>query len=792
MFTVPDGILPAGGACCTLSLNTTETDSAPLELRPKALMGTTVSSSMIAVAFTSAVFMSAALLFVVEPMFGKMVLPLLGGSPAVWTTCVLFFQGALLLGYLYAHFGPRWLGLRRHIVTHLVLLTLCLLVLPVSVVGVTGTFRFDHPNLWLLWVLIISLGAPFTLLSSTGPLLQVWFAKTSHPRAHYPYFLYAASNLGSLLALLSYPFLIEPAITLGEQARLWSIGFGILIVLVALSAAYLRIRFRADVDVTAPSEETASVTKRTMLQWTVLAFVPSSFFLALTTHLTTDVAAVPLLWIIPLVLYLLSFTMVFGERPILPHGSLVRWQPLGLILLAVLDFWGASALSPSFLPFHLIVFFVTALVCHGELARTKPTASRLTEFYLCLAVGGVLGGVFNAVIAPAYFDSILEYPLTLLLACAVRPRSPQLLKPGDHYLDAGLIVTSAAILLASRLMSSDHIIVAVVLGASILAAVVCLRMSRDPVKFTFAMGAVLFAGYLARESGPGVLLKERNFFGVHEVREDSRHRTHELLHGTTRHGAQSIEPLKRGEPLTYYHRAGPLGDVFKALPMRPEKRAAVIGLGAGALAAYGGKGEDWTFYEIDPDIARIAQDSNYFTYLRDTPARVRVIVGDGRLSILKAPRSQYDLIVLDAFTSDAIPVHLLTAEAMSIYFSRLTPKGVLLIHLSNRFLDLEPVLGRWIQATHRFGLIRVNKRLSPGEIETGETPSIWAAVGRDHSDLGALQADERWRPLRIQEDVALWTDDFSNIFKVFHLKTTLPGSRLGARPDSSGLNPGTN
>jgi hypothetical protein len=719
--------------------------------------------------FTLAVFLSAALLFVVEPMFGKMVLPLLGGSPAVWTTCMLFFQGALLLGYLYAHLGPRWLGLRRHTLLHIALLTLCLLSLPISVAGTSGAFRFEHPNAWLLWVLTISLGAPFMLLSSTGPLLQVWFSKTAHPQAESPYFLYAASNLGSLLALLSYPFLLEPLIPLRGQAGLWSIGYVLLILLVMVAAVYLK-RGSQGVDRVRTDESAPHVPTSTMFRWTLLAFVPSSFFLALTTHLTTDVAAVPLLWIVPLVLYLLSFTVVFGRRSILPHAVLVRWQPIGLILLAVVDFWGPSAAAPWLLPFHLIVFFVTALVCHGELARTKPPVARLTDFYLCLAVGGVLGGVFNAVVAPAFFDSILEYPITLLLACAVRPRpAREQPSPRTGYRDAALIGLGAAILLLARFGIGERPVTAAILSASVVAAVICLRMSRDPLRFTFAVAGVLIAGYVVRETQPGILLRQRNFFGVREVIEDAQRRTRLLLHGNTKHGAQSTDPAKRREPASYYYRGGPLGDFFSEVPSKPARRVAVIGLGAGGLAAYARSGEEWTFYEIDPDIARLARDSTYFTYLADTPATVKIALGDGRLSMLKAPVNYYDLIVLDAFTSDAIPLHLLTLEALSVYLSRLAPDGVLLFHLSNRYLSLEPVVARSIGSLKLSGLIRVNTRLPRKHEDSGGNPSIWAAVARQQSQLGGLQRDSRWRGLRRREDVALWTDDFSNIFKVFHL-----------------------
>jgi SAM-dependent methyltransferase len=754
------------------------------------------SSAFIGLTFTLAVFLSAALLFIIEPMFGKMVLPLLGGSPAVWTTCMLFFQGALLLGYLYAHLGPRWLGLRGHTLLHICLLTLCLLTLPISVASSAGAFRFEHPNAWLLWVLTISLGAPFALLSSTGPLLQVWFSKTDHPEAASPYFLYAASNVGSMLALLSYPFLLEPLIPLGDQSRLWSVGYVLLIVLVAISAAYLRTGFRRENSSPTVAEAAPPVARGKMLRWTLLAFVPSSFFLALTTHLTTDVAAVPLLWVVPLVLYLLSFTMVFGRRSILPHTMLLRWQPVGLILLAVVDFWGPSASAPWLLPFHLIVFFITALVCHGELARTKPPVARLTDFYLALAIGGVLGGVFNALVAPTFFDSILEYPITLLLACAVRPRIlEQQPSSRRQYWDAALIGFGCAILLITRLGVGDRPVVAAVLAASGVAAIICLRMSLDPLKFTFAVAGVLLAGYVVRETRPGVLLQERNFFGVREVRENAQRRVRELLHGTTKHGAQSTDPARRREPASYYYRGGPLGDFFGEAPSRAGRKVAVIGLGAGGLAAYGRAGEEWTFYEIDPDIARLARDTSYFTYLGDTPARVNVVIGDGRLSMLKAPEQYYDLIVLDAFTSDAIPLHLLTLEALSVYLSRLAPKGVLLFHLSNRYLDLEPVVARTIESKKLFGLIRVNANLPQKDVDSGGNPSVWATAARQQPQLGALGGDSNWRALRTQKDVALWTDDFSNIFKVFHLSKVVPAKDKGEAtnfPDSAASDRTTN
>ena len=743
-----------------------DTNAAQLEVSSRSVAGARVNRPIMTLAFTLAVFVSAALLFIVEPMFGKMVLPLLGGSPAVWTTCMLFFQGALLLGYLYAHIGPRWLGLRRHTVIHIVLLALCSLVLPISVAATAGTLRLEHPNVWLLWVLTLSLGAPFVLLSSTGPLLQVWFSKTAHPEADQPYFLYAASNAGSLIALVSYPFLIEPLITLKGQSRLWSLGFFALIGIVAISAAYLKTGATARDSAPATGEGTSRIGTRKMLRWTVLAFVPSSFFLALTTYMTTDIASVPLLWIIPLVLYLLSFTMVFGRRTVIPQSAVVRWQPVGLITLAVIQFWGASASGPWLLPLHLIVFFVTALVCHGELAATKPHASRLTDFYLCIAIGGMLGGIFNALVAPAVFDSVLEYPLTILIACAVRPWPAAQPSSNRMTWDLALLTVACGIMVWTRISDPDRPAMAAVLISSALVAVACLRMSSDPARFTLAIGLVVIGAVITSGARTGILLKERNFFGVREVREDPEKQMRWLMHGTTNHGAQSTDRVKRREPVTYYYRSGPIGDVFRTFPPVPGRRVAVIGLGAGGLSAYAGKGEEWTFYEIDPDIARVAADTNYFTYLSDTPAKVRLVLGDGRLAIAEAPDHYYDIIVVDAFSSDAIPTHLLTLEALSVYRSKLSDTGILAWHLSNRYLDLEPVLGRLIQTSGVAGLIRANTDRTP-ELESNGYPTIWAALASNPTHLGALRNDSRWRPLQTREEVGVWTDDFSNIFRVF-------------------------
>jgi hypothetical protein len=381
----------------------------------------------------------------------------------------------------------------------------------------------------------------------------------------------------------------------------------------------------------------------------------------------------------------------------------------------------------------------------------------------------VLGGIFNALMAPAMFDSVLEYPITLLLACAVRPKYSE--EPISRSLrwDAASIACACAVLVGTQVALGRGPALGPIVIASAIVAMNCLRMSRDPARFTLAIAGVVVAGIVSGKVHRDILLKERNFFGVREVREDARNRLHVLMHGTTKHGGQSTDPSRRREPTSYYNRQGPLGDVFRALPSAPGRRVAVIGLGAGGMAAYAGTGEQWSFYEIDPDIVRVARDSRYFTYLEDSPARLEVIQGDGRLSLINAPNRHYDLIVLDAFSSDAIPIHLLTLEALSLYHSKLSENGVLVFHLSNRYLDLEPVLARLLETAGLSGLIRQNPRRD-GKLEFSGDPSVWAAAARRDSSLRALH-DAQWRPLRIQAGVALWTDDFSNIFSVFRLPT---------------------
>jgi spermidine synthase len=721
--------------------------------------------------YTAAIFTSAFLLFLVQPMFSRMVLPLLGGTPAVWNTCMLFFQAALLGGYLYAHVGAKRLGVRRQAAVHVALLAVAAALLPISVAGAAPQGG-AAPIPWLLLLMLTTVGLPFFALSATGPMLQKWFAGTGHPGAANPYWLYAASNLGSMIALLGYPFVMEPRLRLMEQSRVWAAGYALLAVLMA-ACAYLLWRLAPAGAATAddaPAEEAAPLPGRVKALWVALAFVPSSLLLSVTTFITTDVTPAPLLWVVPLALYLLTFTLAFATRPPLRHRWVLAVQPflIGTVALLMMHAWTREPVLV--IAIHLLVFFVIALVCHGELARRRPPVVHLTAFYLWISVGGVLGGIFNVLVAPVLFSRLWEYPIVLTLACLARPwpRAPFT----GRNVAVSLLRTAAlvfALLLVSRAempwIKITWLPEWLALSLAGLALVlVSLALGRMPLFLALCIGASLFIhANLALRKGT-TLLAHRSFYGryaVTDVREQGGY--HALYHGSTLHGAQGMRPGERREPLTYYVRTGPLGQIFTATAEKAgHRRVAVVGLGTGTLAAYGNAGEDWTFYEIDPGIVKIARNPRYFTYLADSPARIGVVLGDARLSLTHAPPHAYDLIVVDAFNSDAIPVHLLTREAIGVYLDKLAPGGIITLHLSNRYLDLEPVVAAL--ARERGMVARVGTSTLSGFFFSAST---WAVMARSDADLGTMSADVRWPRAKTRRGVPAWTDDYSSLLSVW-------------------------
>jgi hypothetical protein len=766
-----------------------------------------------ALVFAVALFVSAFLLFWVQPLAGKMLLPLLGGTPAVWNTCMLFFQALLLAGYAYALALTRWLSALAQAAVHLALLALAALALPVALnaAAAGGVPEGASPEWWLLKTLLVTVGPPFFVLSASAPLLQAWFSRTRAESASDPYYLYAASNAGSLFALLSFPALLEPALTLGQQSRAWAFAYGALfLIFAACAVVVLRVRRHAgkseERQLTDSSSEPLSVRRR--LRWVLLAFVPSSLVLGVTTHVTTDLVAVPLLWVIPLALYLLSFVIVFARGFKLPRGFAARVVPGTAILVAMIYLSGAARPAWFLILFHLAFLFAVAFVCHGQLADDRPAASHLAEFYLCMALGGVLGGLFNAVVAPLVFNSVAEYPLVILLATYLRPayrtaggtllglrlgakKKDESVAVGNEEGDEKAEVKDEG---AGKRLDMLDVLLPLTIGLAAAALMLITRQfeltpveraaltlgvplfmlnhffAPRPLRFTLGLGGVMLATMLFAEWGSNRTLEAaRNFYGTHRVESDSAGTLHWLHHGSTLHGKQYMDDAHRCEPISYYHREGPLGSVFQHIREKngaAPLSVAVVGLGAGTTAAYSRAGEAWTFYEIDPSVVEIARDPKLFTYFSECAgARPVVLLGDARLRLREAPPESYDLIVLDAFSSDAVPAHLMTREALALYVSKLRPGGVVAFHVSNRSLKLEGVAGGIAKDAGLASRIFDDGRQGSN---LGLDPSTWVAVARTDADLGPLASDPNWPefdPAVYRFEV--WRDDFSDILSVF-------------------------
>lgn len=1009
-----------------------------------------ILASSVAV-FTLTLFASATLLFLIEPMIAKMILPKFGGTPAVWNTCMVFFQAALLAGYAYAHAVTSWLPPRRQTVIQLILLALpfLLLILPIRVQEDWAPKAEDYPVVWLLWLLVMTVGLPFFIISTSAPLLSKWFADTGDPAARDPYFLYAASNVGSMVSLFGYPLLVEPVFSLKWQSWLWTVGYLSLVAMTAWCASRVwratalapalvpvgggtveteeaveeeetgkvsvavkkkkkkkRRKDDAEAFTRTPAERIAppadeitplaapdleAGTRPSLwryVYWIALAFVPSSMMLAVTTYLTTDIASIPLLWVIPLGLYLLSFILVFTKfdgmldwiarsfaledykvsNPFLPgffgtmfwrgrrfglHQFMILALPVAVLLLV---FVMVSDIRIRWIGWlfllHLSALFIVSMVCHGELARTRPATQYLTGFYLCMSFGGVIGGMFNALAAPIIFSSVAEYPIVLVVACLLLPP----LETGatsrvNFWIDIGLAAALGigAIYATVRFFASDAAALqtweeqagapglhtALAVGAVVLALIayaalsktdrlghwldvglpvalailsaqlffrtpfkqwdmtkdvgeafaitkqdmmtvltfglpvaLCYGFAERPLRFGLGVGAIFLAGAvnsgIHKESDLGLyreytfyghllgdhefprsdegrlqpvtmtLHQERSFFGVLKVEQRVPGNHVRLLHGTTLHGEQlrlstfsemgsilaplgASNPLDllapyahqeklretRNEALTYYHRTGPIGQVYSShCPPGSKYNVAFIGLGTGTMASYLEPGQHGDIYEIDAAVVRLAEDPQYFTYLRDCKANepgkpgYTIKLGDARLKMRDAPDHSYRLIVVDAFSSDAIPVHLITKEAVELYFQKLAPDGILAIHISNRHLRLGPVLARIGQELGKTVMGEYdNGDDIPWQYTPGKNTSDWVVLANNPAVLAGLikQDDERvarwaeeykrwkevnnppderyskaprWQTLDPKAGQKLWTDDFSDIVGV--------------------------
>lgn len=841
--------------------------------------------------FAVTLFVSASLLFMVQPMVGKMVLPLLGGSPAVWNGCMVFFQALLLLGYLYAH----WVTTRHEPKTQWKI-HLGVLMLPVAAMALCVVFGAKHtpiavaeslapsggdssPILSVLGIMTIAIGVPFLVASTSAPLIQKWFAYTGHPSARDPYFLYAASNAGSLISLLGYPIFIEPYLTLGQQAWLFAGIFGVLIGLIFVCGRAAAHPLGVP-PTNAKAQQAAAAGKPTddppptlgrRVKWVALAFVPSSLMLGVTTHMTTDIASIPLLWVIPLALYLITFIIAFARVPDWFRLVIGNLAPVMVLLLVFLII---SKVSPGVgieLVLHNATFFFAALMCHYELARDRPSTKYLTVFFLLMSVGGVIGGLFNSIIAPMAFTLLYEYPIALIVACLLVPRliepEPESTEPvknpeleaykKDRERKMGVMLNVAVPVLMgllfwqlTNLQSKDFFVRTVNYLSTTLAlsgdtirvvfvfaipVMICFFFVDRPARFALSVAAILGYSLYRENEARDIVYTERSFFGVLKVEESGVYRR--LVHGTTLHGTQirsyyllrldtpvpfgAFSPWDvmllegsfanwdpRQEPLTYYHRTGPVGAAFRELRSRKngadaKSHVAMVGLGTGSASCYALPGQKLTFYEIDPAVKRLVADPTLFelmeqkfagnTEMKGTLNRLRTVVsdprfftyvgdarrrgaeldfrmGDARLKLKEDADRKYALLLVDAFSSDSIPVHLLTNESVALYKERMTDDGILMLHISNKFVRLEPVVAA---IAEKQGLVaRVWN--DDGERRPGKTASSWVALAKDVQTLGTLglsddaqqQHGTAFREVQGHPDVPAWTDDYSDVLRV--------------------------
>lgn len=844
-------------------------------------------------AFT--LFVSASLLFMVQPMIGRMILPLLGGSPAAWNTCMVFFQAVLLLGYLYAHKITAKLAPRSQVVMHLGVLGGAVAVMalaallgpknsPIPIVESLAPDDTAYPMFGVLALLAVAIGIPFFAVSTSAPLLQRWFAYSGHPAAKDPYFLYAASNAGSLISLLGYPLVTEPSLRLLQQSWLFAGGFVVLFALIYICGNSVKQSAIAAAKASAPPEPPPTALRK--LRWLGLAFVPSSLMLGVTTHMTTDIASIPLLWVGPLALYLITFIIAFAKTPNWFRPLLGNIAPV-VTLLLVFVLVSNSKIDNVFysLLLHLVAYFLTTLLCHSELARDRPSAAYLTNFYLWLSLGGMLGGVFNALVAPIVFKMAWEYPIAIAIGCMLIPKlddkeeSPARAKRNrilDFVIPSGMLALVAGLTALPNFNFFGHVCewMAQNLSAGLqfcglhvqlhaarvkelilyaLPAMACFFFIDRPLRFGLCVAALLFVGFF-RQDDTGLRAIDRSFFGIlkveelgedtytvvaedgHEYKSTTYYNQRRLVHGTTLHGIQSTadagvpaymrlnpisgnsqkfnelqllgpaDPLSaiakiglwttwdyKKEPLTYYHRTGPVGHMFDVTFRRfPRADFAMVGLGTGSVSCYAGAGQTLTFYEIDPNVKKMVADvPDHFTYVTDARnrgAKVDIVLGDARLKLQANADVKYKLLLVDAFSSDSIPVHLLTKEAVDLYMNRIEEGGLVALHISNRYIKLELAVSK-IAEELGIAALEFNDTWfdRTQEYPPGKSQSTWVVLAKKPETLEIFKDDRYttryryetfdkdpptigWRPMETDAKLRVWSDDYADVLSLMRIK----------------------
>jgi len=716
--------------------------------------------------------------FLTQPMVARMALPRVGGSPSIWNSAMLVYQLLLLAGYAYAHWIAR-LKPRRQVGIHLVLLGVAAIWLPIHLIAFSPAADAE-PALWVPWFLIASIGPLFFIVSSQAPLMQRWYAlETARGE---PYTLYAASNLGSFAGLLSYPLIVEPTMSLAAQSWLWTALYAALVLLVAACA----LTVPAQAVEAVPEESTPAPTRRQMLHWVALAAVPSGLMLSTTTHLTTDIVAIPLLWVLPLGLYLLSFVIAFAHRRGVAN-FMTMLAPLVILIAGGLAFSDGTR-SPFFsATLGLGLLFFIAVALHSELFRLRPAVGHLTRFYLAMSLGGMLGGLFCAIVAPLLFDWAYEHPILIVAAALLVPQFPLLPWPRQYGFMLCLTIPSVAFLLSfltdAGFLQRAGIATMVGNVAVSLLALACLGR-RWPFAASLAALMLSYGGWTTIvHSVDG--MRTRSYFGIYEVSErldENRQATARILtHGTTLHGIQSLVPGQETVPTSYYARRSGVGLALSNADalFGTHPRIGVVGLGSGTLSCYARPNQAWTFFEIDPAMVQVAR--NRFSFLSRCAPQVRIVLGDARISLSRQAPGALDILAVDAFSSDAVPMHLLTREALAVYGRALSSDGIVLFHISNRYLDLKPVIADL--AAHEGWRAALLQYVPEGNEEAmNATISVWIALSRNPATIDrliALSGDDGlyWEPIEPTPGFAGWSDDHASILPIINFRSMMPWRR---------------
>ncbi len=723
--------------------------------------------------FTLTLFTSALLLFGVQPLFAKIVLPVLGGSTAVWSIALVFFQGVLLLGYLYAHLISKYLPVKAAIIVHLLVLVSAFAFLPLTFPAGWTQPPQTGLSLWLVGLFAVGVGFPFFAVSANAPLLQSWFARTGHPHSNDPYFLYGASNIGSFVALLAYPFIIEPLSSVHSQTFGWSAIYGVLCLAVALCGVILwqlagKNVVKAEEISSLDDKQVTAISNGQRLSWIGLAMIPSGLLVSLTAFIATDLVSAPFLWVLPLALFLLTFVIAFQRKPILPHSMVLKIHAFLVAPAVILLF--VSKVSLSQIPLHMIVFFISAMVCHGELVKRRPDSAHLTEFYLLMSLGGVIGGILASLVAPAVLDRVLEYPVLLALVFACRPEVTRAFARHEWKKFKLLLLIIPIVVLSMFSMWQGAFSLAVNL-LILLCAVGAVILYKKPVQAACLVGVGMTL-ILVNLHQPNTVAQVRSFFGVKTVIASQNNKYHVLVHGTTYHGAEQVldddgEAIEgRPEPLAYYYRQGGLAvavDTVRAAN-GSIKDVAIVGLGSGAMACLRPADESWKYYEIDPEMVNIARDRKLFSYLSRCGESAGIVVGDGRIALAKEDNAKFDLIVLDAFSSDSIPVHLITKEAFQLYFDKLKPGGSMVLHISNQYLELASVISSIADSLGAKTVISTRKKHEWKHDEKNfRFAPVVAVVSKSQKVMDSFGRDKRWFSLDRKQYSKVWSDDYSNI-----------------------------